>query len=125
LQPMPRDPALLQRSGERRSVVVELDAEDADARVGTPRLVTGRRQRDEGVVLAHGDELRLRRDAADERPRALVRFEGEDRFDFGVAWEGLRARGEDRAAVAVERVVALPRVAQTLGDAMLIAEEEV
>ena len=76
-------------------------------------------------MLANGDDLRLRRDAADVAPRLLARLERQRGLDLGVARKGLRARQEDRAAVAVERVASLLRAAQAVGDAVLVAEEEV
>ncbi len=125
LEAMPRDPALLDRAGERTRVVVELDSEERNARIELARFEAGRRQLDERVMLANRHELRDRGHATDERAGTIVRLERQHRFDFGVLRKGFRSRQINRAATAIDGVVALLRRAQASRDAMHVAREEV
>src|SRR2546425_244919 len=76
-------------------------------------------------MLADGDELRSRSDAADQRARTIVGLQCQDRLDFAVLRKRLRARKKNRAPISIHAVVALLSRAQPIGDAMLIAQKEI
>ena len=122
---MPRDPVLRDRTGEGRRVVVEVDTKESDARVGAARREAGRRRLHEGVMLAHGHDVRGGRDVAYQIAGTIGGRERQRRFDFSVARERFRVRQIERAAILVERVRALLRLAQTTRDAMRVAEKKI
>src|SRR5438270_565273 len=118
---MSRDPALLDRPRERARVVVELDAEERNARIEIARFEAARRKLDERMMLADGDELRDRSDAADERSGTIVCLECQRRFDLGVLRKRFRSRQVNRAAILIDRVAALLRCSQSIRNAMHVS----
>ena len=125
LEAMTRNPASLERGGERRAVVRELDPEHADSRIELPRLVPGLRKRDERVVFADRHELRNRRHARDQRTRLSVSRERQQNVDFGVAGKCPGQLEGDRAARRVGPVRALVQVSQNSGDVTGVGQEKV
>src|SRR5205809_792672 len=77
------------------------------------------------MMLAHRHGLRSRRYAADQRSRTLLRLERQCGFDFAVLRKRLRPRHVDGAAVLVDAVASLLRLAQPRRNAMLVAQKEV
>jgi hypothetical protein len=127
LQPVPHDPALLDRVGDRGRVVVELDAEHADTRIDHARRVAARaerRQLDEGMMLAQRHRLRRRRDLPDMIAGIAIRHERERRLDLRILRKPLRPRQIERAAALVEPIAALARLTKRVDGAEGVAEEE-
>ena len=95
-EPVPAAEIAYQRLTDRRGVVEEptrvvAQADDAAARFVGQRFVAVVRQADKGMVHVDSQCIRVRRNAAQVRP-CPVADERDDRFDFGVVGERLRAR---------------------------------
>ena len=75
-------------------------------------------------MLADRDHFRGGRDAADERSGTIAGGERQRGLDLGIAGKGFRAREVERAAVAVERIRALLRIAQATRYAVSVREKE-
>src|SRR5437763_13701553 len=85
----------------------ELNSEIAGARIILARLVTGRRQLDEGNMFANRNRLRIWRSGAHERPGFAFSRERQSGFDFRVPGKVLRVGKIESAARSVDPELSL------------------
>src|SRR5215470_9666734 len=121
---MAGDKALYDRLADWSRVVHVGDAEETGARVVDAWLVAGRRELNKGVVLAHGDGIRLRSDLANPLTGILA-SKGERGFHFSIEGETFCARQVQRGTGRVEMIRTLFRAAEHGGDLVGVTEEEV
>src|SRR2546421_4229968 len=107
---------------DRRREIHELNSEIAGARIILARLVTRRRQFDEGNMFADSNRLRIRRNGAHERPGFAIGREGQSGFDFRVPGKVLRVREIESAPRSVDAELSLLTTLQRAGNSVDITQ---